>query len=65
MALPPKAINVQLGNTLKFIIDHFAVCKGETPDEMLSLMQDRGNSLNSSIDSYADVLGDLVRPELD
>lgn len=61
MALPPKAYEVQLGRTLKFIIDHFVVCEGDTLDAALETMQDRANSLNGCIDSYADILGDLVR----
>lgn len=61
MALPPKAYDVQLGRTLKFIIDHFVICTGDSLDEALAMMQDRADSLNRSVDSYADVLGDLIR----
>ena|ERR1700677_269390 len=62
MALPPKAYEVQLGRTLKFIIDQFVVGDGKTNDAALQLMQDRADSLSENIDDYADVLGNLVRP---
>jgi len=59
MALPPKAVEVQLGDTLKFIMDHFIVCKGA--GDPLCVMQERADSLNRNIDDYAEVLGQLVR----
>src|SRR5262245_9942270 len=62
MALPPKAYEVQLGRTLNFIIDHFVICPGDSNEAALEMMQDRAESLNGSIDSYADVLGELARP---
>jgi hypothetical protein len=60
MSLPPKAFEVQLGQTLKFIIDQFVVCPVDNGPALV-LMQERADSLNSSIDSYAEVLGDLIR----
>ncbi len=60
MALPPRADEVQLGRTLKFILDHFIPCPGGDPAPALAAMQDRGESLARSIDLYADVLGPLV-----
>lgn len=62
MALPPKAYEVQLGRTLKFIIDQFVICPGGEKDAALRMMQERADSLNGSIDNYAEVLGDLARP---
>jgi hypothetical protein len=62
MALPPKAYEVQLGRTLKFIMDHFVICDGEGPGAALEMMQERAKSLDNSIDIYSEVLGDLVRP---
>ncbi|MBS0266884.1 MAG: hypothetical protein JSS02_33465 [Planctomycetes bacterium] len=62
MALPPRAQEVQLGHTLKFIIDHLVVCPGDGIEAMLAELQERGESLSSNIDDYADVLGQLARP---
>jgi hypothetical protein len=62
MALPPRAYEIQLGSTLKFIIDHFVICPDETVDAALEMMQERAESLNESIDAYAEVLGELARP---
>jgi hypothetical protein len=61
MALPPQAYEVQLGHTLKFIIDHFVVCPGDSIAPMLNELQSRGESLFGNIDDYAQVLGSLVR----
>jgi hypothetical protein len=61
MALPPKGYEVQLGRTLKFIIDHFAACADGDPAPMLALMQERADWLNQSLDLYAEVLGDLCK----
>ena len=52
---------VQLGRTLKFIIDHFVVCPGDGIAPMLDELQDRGDALSGSIDVYAEVLGPLAR----
>lgn len=62
MALPPRAFEVQLGHTLKFIIDHLIVCPGDDISPVLAEIQERGESLSSNIDDYADVLGPLVYP---
>jgi hypothetical protein len=62
MALPPKAYEVQLGRTLKFIIDQFVACPGGDRGVALGVMAQRAKSLNRNLDDYADVLGDLVRP---
>jgi hypothetical protein len=61
IALPPKAFDVQLGHTLKFIIDHFVITDGESPTAMLDIFAERAESLSSGIDDYSEVLGDLVR----
>ncbi len=62
MALPPKAYQVQLGGTLKFIIDQFVICPEGDKGVALQMMQERADSLNGAIDSYAEVLGELARP---
>lgn len=61
MALPPVAYDVQLGRTLKFIIDQFVICPGGKTSAVLAMVKDRAESLNRSIDDYGNVLGDLVR----
>lgn len=58
MALPPKAMEVQLGTTLKFIIDHFVIAT--SPSDALEMMQSRADSLLQSIDFYQEVLNDLI-----
>jgi hypothetical protein len=60
MALPPKASEVQLGHTLKFIIDHFAITDGESPTVVLDLLAERAESLSGNIDDYGDVLSQLT-----
>ena len=65
MALPPKAYEVQLGSTLKFIIDHFLTSPGEDLSPILQMIQEQAKWLNDNIDHYADVLGDLVNPKRD
>lgn len=60
MALPPKAHQIQLGHTLKFIIDHFAITDGESPTAVLELLAERAASLSENIDDYRDVLTDLL-----
>jgi len=60
MALPPKAYEVQLGRTLKFILDHFVICDGDSNDPALRMMQELADSLDTSIDLYAEVLGKLA-----
>lgn len=60
MALPPVGYDVQLGRTLKIIIDHFVICP-DGPASALPVIKDRADSLNSSINIYAEALGPLVR----
>lgn len=63
MALPPQlGAQVQLGGTLKFIIDQFVVCPGGDKAAALAMLQSRADSLTGNIEDYAGVLGDLVRP---
>lgn len=52
--------DIQLGHTLKFVVDHFCFLSGNGPEAMLSLLDARGKSLSNVIDSHADVLGDLL-----
>jgi hypothetical protein len=56
LALPPKAFEVQFGRTLKFSIDHLAICPGGDPTPMLALLAERGKSLDRAIELYADIL---------
>lgn len=61
LALAPEAEGeIQLGHTLKFVIDHFCVLADSSPEAMLALIGARGHNLNAAIDSYIDVLGDLL-----
>lgn len=60
MALPPKAQEIQLGHTLKFIVDHFAITDGESPVAVLDLLAKRAESLSGNIDDYGDVLTQLT-----
>jgi hypothetical protein len=60
LALPPKAFEVQFGRTLKFAIDHFAICPGGDPAPMLALLAERGKSLGRAIDLYAELLDTIV-----
>jgi hypothetical protein len=62
MALPPVGYEVQLGGTLKLIIDHFVICPKGDLTPALAMMQERANFLNTCIDTYAEVLGELARP---
>jgi len=62
MALPPKGFDVQLGRTLKFIIDHIAICPDD-PTPMLQLLNSGAEDLSLMINLYAKVLGPLVRPD--
>jgi hypothetical protein len=63
MALPPQlGDQVQLGGTLKFILDQFVVCPGGDKAAALALLQERADSLAGNIEDYAEILGDLVRP---
>ena len=65
-ALIPLADNeIQLGHTLKFVIDHFCMLSNSSPETMLAVLEERGKSLNLAIDSYVDVLGDLLITETD
>jgi hypothetical protein len=61
MALPPKAYEIQLGRTLKFIIDLFVVCPGDGIEPMLDELESLAKSLSGNIDDYADILGSLIR----
>ena len=60
LALPPKAFEVQFGRTLKFAIDHFAICPGGDPAPMLTQLGERARSLERAIDLYSDMLGLVV-----
>ncbi|MEM8612628.1 MAG: hypothetical protein AAGF93_11465 [Cyanobacteria bacterium P01_H01_bin.105] len=60
-ALSPIADEeIQLGHTLKFVVDHFCLLSDNSPENMLALLSTQGQSLNTAIDTYSDVLGDLL-----
>lgn len=60
-ALSPIADEeIQLGHTLKFVVDHFCLLSDNNPENMLALLSTQGQSLNTAIDTYSDVLGDLL-----
>lgn len=64
LGLAPEADDeIQLGHTLKFVIDHFCVLPDPSPEVMLTLLGARGQTLNAAINSYTDVLGDLLVEE--
>lgn len=63
-ALPPLVEDeIQLGHTLKFVIDHFCLLPEQSPEPMLALLSAQGQALNAAVDIYADVLGDLLVEE--
>ncbi|ESA36762.1 hypothetical protein N836_05865 [Leptolyngbya sp. Heron Island J] len=63
-ALSPVAgENIQLGQTLKFVVDHFCILSDQNPEAMLTMLAVRGNSLSTAIERHADVLGDLLVEE--
>ena len=55
-----SADQVQLGITLKFIIDQFVQCPGEDVTPALERMQEAADSLSGAIDMYREVLDDLI-----
>ncbi|MBT9316972.1 hypothetical protein [Leptothoe spongobia] len=63
-ALAPLAgEDIQLGTTLKFVIDHFCLLPDKSLTPMLALLEKQGQELNTAIDSYDNVLGDLLVEE--
>ena len=63
-ALAPLAGEaIQLGHTLKFVIDHFCLLSNNGSGEMLALLAARGRSLGAAIDTYDALLGDLLAEE--
>ncbi|NEQ53213.1 MAG: hypothetical protein F6K11_24265 [Leptolyngbya sp. SIO3F4] len=63
-ALPPLVgENIQLGTTLKFVIDHFCLLPDNNSNPMLALLEQQGNALNTAINIYDNILGDLLVEE--
>ncbi len=63
-ALSPLAgEEIQLGHTLKFVMDHFCLLPDNSPALMLAVLETRGRDLNTVIDAYNNVLGDLLVEE--
>lgn len=52
--------DIQLGQTLKFVIDHFCLLSNKNPEDMLALLATHGKSLNTAISDHVDILGDLL-----
>lgn len=51
MALPPKAYEIQLGRTLKFFIEYFAIEEGDSFEKTLAVAEKMGKSI---AENYAD-----------
>ncbi len=63
-ALSPVAGDeIQLGHTLKFVVDHFCILSNNSPEAMLTLLAARGKSLSAAIEMHVDILGDLLVEE--
>lgn len=63
LALAPEAAEtgeIQLGTTLKFVIDHLGQVGGAGPQPMLELLGQRAAALNQALEQYDAVLGDLL-----
>lgn len=66
MALPPKAYEIQLGRTLKFLIEYFVIEDGDSYDRTLAVVGKMGKSIAESFEMYrecfekpADFTGDV------
>jgi|GEM_PF-924822 hypothetical protein len=62
LALPPVAYDVQLGRTLKFVIEFFITNPTEDLGPALKEVEELADSLNSNVDLYADALAEPVSP---
>ena len=51
MALPPKAYEIQLGRTLKFLVEYFVIEEGDSFERTLAVAAEMGKSI---ADNYAD-----------
>lgn len=54
MALPPKANHIQLGSTLKFLIEYFVIEEGEEYTKTLEAAEDLGNSIATNFVMYGE-----------
>lgn len=54
---------IQLGTTLKFVIDHFCLLPNKSPEPMLTLLAQQGQALNTAMNVHDHVLGDLLVEE--
>ena len=52
MALPPKAFEIQLGRTLKFLIEYFLIEPGESYGKTLDIAGEMGESIASNFEDY-------------
>ena len=52
MALPPKAYEIQLGRTLKFLIEYFVIEEGDSYEKTLSVAGEMGESIAECFDLY-------------
>ncbi|MEM7793794.1 MAG: hypothetical protein AAF579_04980 [Cyanobacteria bacterium P01_C01_bin.118] len=63
-ALSPLANEeIQLGTTLKFVIEHFCLLSDKSAEAMLTLLERQAQSLNIAIQTYDNILGDLLIEE--
>jgi hypothetical protein len=60
MALPPMAPHVQIGSTLKFIIDQFFIVPNGDLSSALCRVKKRADELEGEFDDYAEVLRPLL-----
>jgi hypothetical protein len=54
MALPPKGHEIQLGRTLKFLIEYFIIEDGDSFEKTLPIVQEMGKSIAQSYSLYRD-----------
>lgn len=52
MALPPKAYEIQLGRTLKFLIEYFVTEADDSYDKTLSIIAEMGESIANNYEQY-------------
>src|SRR5262245_49492551 len=62
MGLPPmfSEDQVQLGTTLKFLLDQFVICPGGDYSPALEKLEKQAKWLSECIDTYRETLDDLV-----
>ena len=61
-ALPPKAYEIQLGRTLKILIEHFFVDESEDWSKGLAIVQEMAESIQFSFELYAECFESPAEP---